>query len=59
MRIKSNVKAGINDPPCGFNHNQTAVRGLKIKSNVKAGAAFPNHNQTMAVINASSPERRD
>jgi hypothetical protein len=59
MRIKSNVKAGINDPPSGINHNQTAMRGLRIKSNVKAGAVFPNHNQTMAVINASGSERRD
>jgi hypothetical protein len=31
MKIKSNVKAGIGDPPSGFNHNQTAVRGLKSK----------------------------
>jgi hypothetical protein len=32
MKIKSNVKAGIGDPPGGMNHNQTAVRFLKSKS---------------------------
>jgi hypothetical protein len=35
------------------------MRSLKIKSNVKAGVLSGNHNQTMAVINASSSERRD
>jgi hypothetical protein len=33
MKIKSNAKAGaLND-----NHSQTAARGLKVKSGVKAG----------------------
>ena len=32
MKIKSNVKAGGS-----LNHNQTAARGLKVKTNVKAG----------------------
>jgi hypothetical protein len=33
MKIKSNVKAGALSP----NHNQTVARGLKVKTNVKAG----------------------
>jgi hypothetical protein len=35
MKIKSNVKAGTQIP----NHNQTVSRGLKVKTNVKAGFA--------------------
>jgi len=33
MKIKSNVKAGA----VASNHNQTVARGLKVKTNVKAG----------------------
>lgn len=33
MKIKANVKAGALAP----NHNQTMARGLKVKTNVKAG----------------------
>jgi hypothetical protein len=33
MKIKSNVKAGR----VVSNHNQTMTRGLKVKTNVKAG----------------------
>jgi hypothetical protein len=33
MKVKSKVKAG---------------QGLKVKSNVKAGGLFQNHNQTVA-----------
>ena len=33
MKVRSNVKAGT-----AVNHNQTIKRGLKVKSNVKAGA---------------------
>jgi len=44
MKIKSNVKAGSFN-----NHNQTLVRGLKVKTNVKAGVGpgGDNHNQTL------------
>ena len=44
MKVKSNVKAGgINLA----NHNQT-IKGLRIKSSVKAGKIAFNHNQTVA-----------
>ena len=33
MKIKSNVKAGGQGPQ----HNQTVSRGLKVKTNVRAG----------------------
>jgi hypothetical protein len=53
MQIKTNVKAGGST----LNHNQTAARGLKVKSGAKAGSptlplpppdAETNHNQTVA-----------
>ncbi len=51
MEIKTNVKAGA----LTQNHNQTAARGMKVKSRVKAGiisVSTPdepkNHNQTVA-----------
>jgi hypothetical protein len=48
MKIRSNVKAGIGDP--GSNHNQTITRGVRVRTNVKAGSAdrpvSTNHNQT-------------
>jgi len=66
MNIKSNVKAGaviileLNPPPppeppyVPSNHNQTIARGLKVKTNVKAGfepnktdPQSKNHNQTV------------
>lgn len=33
MKIRTNVKSG----GLSANHNQTAARGLKVKTNVKAG----------------------
>jgi hypothetical protein len=51
MKIKSNVKAG----GAGVQHNQTISRGLKVKTNIKAGfepnkpcEGIMNHNQTTA-----------
>jgi hypothetical protein len=43
MKIKTNVKAGAS-----YNHNQTVSRGLKVKSNVKAGSEGGQHNQTVS-----------
>ena len=45
MKTKTSVKAGGNS-----NHNQTVMRGLQVKSNVKAGAGpgVENHNQIIA-----------
>jgi len=48
MKIRTNVKASGRD----FNHNQTQARGLKVRSNVKAGVRKAggeqpdNHNET-------------
>ena len=44
MKVKTNVKAGgINLS----NHNQT-VKGLRVKSTVRAGKIAFNHNQKVA-----------
>jgi hypothetical protein len=52
MKIKTSIKAGAGAVH-HTNHNQTAVRGLKVKTNVKAGhsdgpgnGGTVNHNQT-------------
>ena|SRR5215475_5852192 len=52
MKIKTRVKAGNAEEE--HNHNQTAARSLKVKTNVKAGMGDckplecgGNHNQTM------------
>ena len=51
MKINTNHKAG----GVNMQHNQTTVRALKIKTNVKAGNGDPtpkkittNHNQVLA-----------
>ena len=52
MKIKTNMKAG----DMQHQHNQTVARGLKVKTNVKAGGGTDapesdritaNHNQTV------------
>ena len=54
MKIKSNIKAGGKN----LNHNQTVSRGLRIKSNVKAGTdqgrIMMNHNQTLRGLRIKS-----
>ena len=35
MKIKTSIKSGA--PQVAGNHNQTVTRGLKVKSNIKAG----------------------
>jgi len=42
MKIKSKVKAGSE----GMQHNQTVSRGLKVKTNVKAGVHPEPKRQT-------------
>jgi hypothetical protein len=48
MKIRSNVKAGSKTGNAR-NHNQTITRGVRVKSNVKAGIGPDgnNHNQTI------------
>jgi hypothetical protein len=54
MKIKSNVKAGIDrGEGVTLNHNQT-VKGFRVKSNVKAGALSMNHNQTVKGLRVRS-----
>jgi hypothetical protein len=51
MEIKSNVRAGaLGGVRPGSNHNQTVSRGLKVKTNIKAGdwPLSTNHNQSVA-----------
>jgi hypothetical protein len=43
MRIRTNVKAG----GVGTNNHNQTVKGLRVKSSVKAGKLTANHNQTL------------
>src|SRR5262249_15966534 len=47
MKIKTNVKGGVNppEPDLNSNHNQTIARGLKVKSRLKAGTNPPEPDQ--------------
>ena len=52
MKTKTNCKAGKLAGWGGAgNHNETLVRdngkGLKVKTNLKAGGVFQNHNETL------------
>jgi len=44
LKIKTNLKAGQAFPPGPSlaNHNQTVARGIKVKTNVKAGIVGPD-----------------
>ena len=52
MKIKTKVKAGKHhdnkNHEWTLQHNQTIARGLKVKTNVKAGDMTLQHNQTVA-----------
>ena len=52
MKVKSNVKAG-NNGRIIMNHNQS-VKGLHVKSSVKAGGRGLNHNQTARGLRVKS-----
>ena len=45
-RVKSSVRAGHIGGSLGYNHNQTTVRAVRVKSTVQAGGVTSNHNQT-------------
>jgi hypothetical protein len=47
MKIKSKIKAGDSGDKLASNHNQTVTRGLKVRSNIKAGGMNLQHNQTI------------
>jgi len=46
MKIKTNTKAGKFIIPVS-QHNETILRGLKVKSNVRSGGMNLNHNQAL------------
>jgi hypothetical protein len=48
VKIKTKIKAGTRRTYEEHNHNQTVARGLKVKTNVKAGIMTQQHNQTIA-----------
>ncbi|MCU1273715.1 MAG: hypothetical protein JWO48_1146 [Bryobacterales bacterium] len=59
MKMRTNLKAGAYK-----NHNETlvrdaaAVKGLKVRTNLKAGGVYQNHNETLVRDAAPAEDKR-